>query len=53
MLTPTNAKYKEVHRLFHNLWTKSVGTHDYVKKDWNRLDVLIFQTLRDLGMPGI
>ena len=29
---------EEVHLLLHQLWTKAVGTKDYDKKQWGRLE---------------
>lgn len=29
------------HELFHRLWTKAVGTKDYVKAEWNELGLRI------------
>jgi hypothetical protein len=37
-----NEEYKKVHRLFHTLWTRAVGQCDYIKSDWNALDVAIY-----------
>ncbi len=31
----------------HKVWTKAVGTHDYVKEDWRQLEGLIYKLLRD------
>ena len=28
---------KETNLLFHRLWTKAVGSHDYVKREWREL----------------
>lgn len=30
--------YKATHYALHRLWTRSVGTSDYVKSDWRELD---------------
>jgi len=27
--------------IFHRLWTKAVGTHDYDKAEWKRLEKLV------------
>lgn len=32
------AMNKETWHLFHRLWTKAVGTPDYVKKEWQELE---------------
>jgi hypothetical protein len=29
---------KETNLLFHRLWTKAVGTSDYVKREWRELE---------------
>lgn len=31
----------EIRALFHKLWTKSVGTKDYVKDEWQELANLL------------
>ncbi len=31
----------ELHGLLHTLWSKSVGTPDYNKREWGRLEALI------------
>lgn len=34
-------KDHELHRLFHTLWTKAVGTDRYDKEEWKRLEEII------------
>ena len=34
-------KDHELHRLFHTLWTKAVGTDRYNKEEWKRLETII------------
>jgi hypothetical protein len=34
-------KDRELHRLFHTLWTKAVGTDRYNKEEWKRLEEII------------
>jgi len=34
-------KDHELHRLFHTLWTKAVGTDKYNKEEWKRLEEII------------
>ena len=38
----------EIHRLFHTLWTKAVGSETYNKKEWNQLDTVIAAVVRAL-----
>ena len=35
--------WRHVHRLFHTLWTKAVGTKGYVKAEWGEMDRIIFR----------
>jgi hypothetical protein len=44
----TRVSAQEMHALFHMLCTRAVGTPTYSKKDWMRLERLIFGGL-DLG----
>lgn len=32
---------KELFHLFHTVWTKAVGTQDYVKREWTELSGLL------------
>ena len=36
----------EVRHIFHRLWTKAVGTSDYVKAEWKELDWCLEQLLQ-------
>lgn len=31
------------HKLLHRLWSKAVGTPNYVKADWIELETILFQ----------
>jgi hypothetical protein len=42
-----DAKVQEARRLFHELWTKEVGTPGYDKKKW----IYIQWVLTELGVP--
>jgi hypothetical protein len=33
----------EVNAALHRLWTKAVGTDDYDKEEWKRLEALIYE----------
>lgn len=33
--------YEPLHELFHRLWTKAVGTPDYIKKEWLELCAIV------------
>lgn len=35
----------EIRRILHVLWTKAVGTDDYVKAEWKEMDKLIEQLI--------
>jgi hypothetical protein len=35
-----------IHGLFHTLWSKAVGTPEYNKREWQRLEQLILELLR-------
>lgn len=37
---------KEINSSLHILWTKAVGTKDYVKKEWQNLESLIHKILQ-------
>ncbi len=37
----TREQKKTVFRLFHTVWSKAVGTQDYVKNEWNELSNLL------------
>lgn len=37
-------KPKTYWELFHRLWTKAVGTDDYDKEQWKRLEKLMLQS---------
>ena len=30
--------YARIHRALHHLWTRNVGTEEYVKAEWRELD---------------
>ncbi len=32
---------KDLHQLFHKLWTKAVGTDGYNKSEWKQLERMI------------
>lgn len=34
-------EYRKIHEALHVLWTKAVGTPDYDKTQWMRIDNLI------------
>jgi hypothetical protein len=38
----------ELHEVLHTLWTKAVGTVDYNKTEWLRLETLVEQQRRKL-----
>ena len=38
---PRRKEDREVHDLFHQLWSRSVGTPEYVKADWGRFANLL------------
>ena len=38
-------EYKELQTAFHRLWTKYVGTDDYDKSEWKRLNDAIEQAI--------
>ena len=47
MKDETNSiSYKEAHRLLHTLWTKAVGTRDYVKQEWREMELIIERCTR-------
>lgn len=33
--------YQEIQRVLHTLWSKAVGTEDYDKAEWKRLDAIL------------
>ncbi len=33
--------YPEIHQLLNKLWTQAVGTPDYVKEDWRKLEGIV------------
>jgi hypothetical protein len=37
---------REIHYLFHTLWTKAVGTADYDKSEWKRLSDFIYEHIK-------
>ena len=36
-----NRTRTEISHLFHKLWTKAVGTEDYVKAEWKELNQIL------------
>ena len=38
--------HREINRLFHHLWTKAVGTHDYDKREWLALAKVLWENGR-------
>lgn len=40
---PTRSKNYSVHLLFHQLWTKAVGTPEYVKQEWRSLEETLLE----------
>ena len=42
-------KDNELHLLFHKLWTKAVGTQDYNKLEWLKLEAEILRLERIEG----
>ena len=47
LLWERNMKINEARKLFHELWTKEVGTPGYDKKKWMDLQA----ALQELGVP--
>ena len=35
-------EWRELHKLFHTLWSKAVGTEGYDKQEWKRLEAAVF-----------
>lgn len=40
-LIDTDPEFREAHHQLHRLWTKAVGTPDYVKKEWQELENML------------
>ena len=38
---------RDVHHLFHTLWTKAVGTDTYNKNEWKQMDAYLYSLLAD------
>jgi hypothetical protein len=49
--TPTYMDYnqREVHSLFHTLWSKAVGTENYNKSEWKQLGNYLYSLME---IPG-
>jgi len=41
LMDPDFSEAKKVARLFHKLWSKAVGTSDYVKSEWIELGIIL------------
>jgi hypothetical protein len=41
----------ELHGLLHHLWSKAVGTQDYNKQEWKRLEELVGKAFRTILGP--
>jgi hypothetical protein len=41
--------FAELHQLLHRLWTKAVGTMDYDKAEWKRLEKMVETVWRSTG----
>lgn len=41
----------ELHGLLHQLWSKAVGTQDYNKQEWKRLEELVGKAFRSILGP--
>lgn len=44
----TFAEKQTLHILLHRLWTKAVGTPDYVKTDWISLEALLLKLQEEI-----
>lgn len=40
--TDRHESFEPVNEMLHRLWSRAVGTHDYVKKDWQELERRIY-----------
>jgi hypothetical protein len=49
MITYMDSKQKDVHHLFHILWTKAVGTETYNKNEWKQLSAYLYSMM---AAPG-
>lgn len=45
-----NRSRAEISHIFHKLWTKAVGTEDYVKAEWKELNQVLDE-LCDTALP--
>jgi hypothetical protein len=49
MITYMDAPQKDVHHLFHTLWTKAVGTERYNKNEWKQMGSYLYSMMESPG----
>lgn len=52
MRTYMNTNQRNVHQLFHILWTKAVGTETYNKNEWKQLGAYLYALMDYPGASG-
>jgi hypothetical protein len=51
MNTYMDIPQRDVHHLFHTLWTKAVGTENYNKNEWKQMGAYLYAFLADPKAP--